>query len=203
MCFVRRYGFRRNSPAEISCLHESLRIPQQIIYPPPHSNSAWSPVLAATAPTAFDTFSVLRTPNNVIADTRQITHSTAPDQHYRVLLKVVTLAGDVSRDFDIIRQTNTCHLPKCRVRLLRRNRTNLQANPGLLRRALLKLASATSERVANRAQCRCLRLLTRPLSRLPYKLVQRGQSNIPSLRSTAHLGFPISQSEKPRSSCNR
>src|SRR5688500_7658113 len=63
---------------------------------------------------------VQRAADDVVAHARQILHTAAPDEHDRVLLEVVPLARDVRRHFVPVGQTHTGHLPKRRVRLLRR-----------------------------------------------------------------------------------
>ena len=96
------YEFRRIGNSTVLSLIEPLRIQQQIIYPPPRLNSARSPVFAASASPAFDSLRVLRSANDVITDTGQITYSPASDENHRVLLQIVSLAGDVGRDFDVV-----------------------------------------------------------------------------------------------------
>ncbi len=203
MCFDRRYGFRRNLPIEMSCLCDSLRISATNYIPTTPLKLRVESHTCCNAPTAFDTFCVLRTSNNVVPDTRQIKHSTTPYQHYRVLLKVMTLAGNVCRDFDVVGEANSRYFAKCRVRLLRRYRTNLQANTSLLRRAFLKLAGTAGKRVTNRAQSRCLRLLASPLSRFSYKLVQRRQRNLHLLGCNPPRFLTLNRLMKPQPRCNR
>lgn len=118
-------------------LNNLLRIQQQIIYPPPRLHPAWSPVFATTSPSAFDSLRVLSSTNDVIPNTGQVPHSAASDQNHRVLLQIVSLAGDVGRDFDVVGEAHSCHLSKRRVRLLRGDCANLQADASFLRRTLL------------------------------------------------------------------
>ena len=114
----------------------------------------------------------------MVPNTRQITHSAAPDQNHRVLLQVVPFARDIGRNFDVVGEAHSGHLSKRRVRLLRSNRANLQANASFLRRALLKLPGPARERVSDCSQCRCLRLFAGPLSRVSYQLIKRRQRNL-------------------------
>src|SRR5690625_2924772 len=63
---------------------------------------------------------VERAADDLVTDTRQVADSTPTDEHDRVLLEVVALAGDVSGDFDAGAKTNTGHLAQRRVRLFGR-----------------------------------------------------------------------------------
>src|SRR4029077_21259274 len=56
-------------------------------------------------------------------------------EHDRVLLQVVSLTGDVGRDFEPVRQPDARDLAKSRVRLLRSVREHAGADPPLLRGA--------------------------------------------------------------------
>ena len=134
---IERYGFRRIGDSRILRLTKLLRIQQQIIYPPPRLHSTWSPVFAATAPSALYSLRVLCSTNDVVSDTGQVPHSAASDQNHRVFLQIVPLTRDVGRDFDVVGEAHTGHFSKRRVRLLRSDCANLQANASFLRRTLL------------------------------------------------------------------
>ncbi len=171
-------GFRRKRTPSRCRVCNRLRIQQQIIYPPPRSNSTWSAIFAATATPAFDAFGIFRSANNVVAHTRQIAHPAASNQDHRVFLQVVPLARDVSGYFDVIGKAHASHFAKRRIRLLRRHGTDLQTNASLLRRAFLEFASSARERITNLAQRRSLRLLARPLSRFSYQLIEGRQCDL-------------------------
>ena len=164
----RSYGFRRIENPSYFRFNKLLRIQQQIIYLPPRLHSTWSPVFAPTAPSALDALGVLGATNYMVADAGQITHSAASDKNHRVLLQIVSLAGDVSRDFDVVGESHAGHFSKRRVRLLRRDGANLQANASFLRRTLLQFAGSPRERVSDRSQRRCLRLFASPLPWVSY-----------------------------------
>src|SRR5205823_1727714 len=80
---------------------------------------AFRAVLGAALLAIGDTDRVERAANNVIANTRQVLHAAATDEHNRVLLQVVADARNVGRDLDPVGEANTRNLPKRRVRLLR------------------------------------------------------------------------------------
>ena len=106
------YGFRRIGDSNMLRLTKLLRIQQQIIYPPPRLHSTRSPVFAATTPSALDSLRVLCSTNDVVPDTRQIPYSAASDQNHRVLLQIVSLAGDVGRDFNVVGEAHPGHFSK-------------------------------------------------------------------------------------------
>src|SRR3546814_12295339 len=64
--------------------------------------------------------SIQRAAHGVVTHTRKVFYTTATDQHYAVLLQVVTFTADVRGDFIAIGQTNTAHFTQCGVRFLRR-----------------------------------------------------------------------------------
>ena len=90
-------------------------------------------VLRAALRTVGYTSRIERTTDDVIANTREILHTTATNQHDTVLLKVVTLSGDVGVDLLLIGQTHTGNLTHCRVRLLRGRRIDTNTNTTTLR----------------------------------------------------------------------
>ena len=67
-------------------------------------------------------------PNDVIAYARQVLYPTAADEDDRVLLQVVPLAWNVSRNFETIAQAYPGYLAQCGVGFLRRRRINASAN---------------------------------------------------------------------------
>src|SRR5512144_1165146 len=91
-------------------------------------------VLRAALPPSRDTLRIKRAADDVVAHAGQILHASAPDQHDRVLLKIVTLAGNVARHLVAVGQTYAGHLAQRRVRLLRRRRIDAGADTALLRR---------------------------------------------------------------------
>ena len=89
-------------------------------------------VSAAGLLSSIDAEGIAAATNYLISNSRQVTNTTATDEHNRVLLKIVTLAGNIYGDFFAIRQSHASNFPQCRVRLFRRHRADLQANPLLL-----------------------------------------------------------------------
>src|SRR5918999_1322672 len=72
--------------------------------------------------------------DDLVADARQVLHSAPTDEHDRVLLEVVTDAGDVSGDFDSRGEANTSDLTQSGVGLLRRGRVDAGTDAAPLRR---------------------------------------------------------------------
>src|SRR6185369_7374147 len=64
-------------------------------------------VLGAALIAAVDARRVERAANDVIANAREILHTTAANEHDRVLLEVVALAGNVGGDFEAVGQAHT------------------------------------------------------------------------------------------------
>ena len=85
-----------------------------------------------------NTCGVERTADNMVTRTGQVFYSAAADQYDAMLLKVVTLARNVTRNFDSVRKTNSGNLTKCGIRLLRRRSLNRRAYAALLRRGRIR-----------------------------------------------------------------
>src|SRR3954453_10282512 len=67
-------------------------------------------VAAARLLAVADGLRVQRAADDLVADARQVLHTTAAHQHDRVLLQVVTLARDVRGDLDLAGQADARHL---------------------------------------------------------------------------------------------
>src|ERR1700728_1041656 len=93
-------------------------------------------VPAASLLAVADALGVQRTADDLVADTGQVTHATAADQHDRVLLQVVPHARDVGGDLDLARQPDAGDLAQRRVRLLGRGRVDARAHTTALRALL-------------------------------------------------------------------
>src|SRR5688572_10515788 len=78
------------------------------------------PVLRPPLHAALHADRVQRAAHHVIAHARQVLDASAANQDERVLLEVVADTGDVSRDFDAVRQPDARDLSQRGVRLLRR-----------------------------------------------------------------------------------
>src|SRR5829696_4625480 len=85
---------------------------------------------------ALHTHRVQRAADDVVADSGQVLDAAAADEHERVLLEVMADAGDIGGDLDTVREADTRHLAKRRVRLLRRLREHPDAHAALLRAVL-------------------------------------------------------------------
>src|SRR5690606_2886321 len=90
-------------------------------------------VTAASLLTVLDSLGVERTPDDLVADTREVLHTAATHKHQRVLLQVVALTGDVGGDLSAVAQLHTGDLAHRRVRLLRGGGVDTGADPCLLR----------------------------------------------------------------------
>src|SRR5258705_13988216 len=71
-----------------------------------------------------DAGGVERPAHDLVAHARQILDAATADEHDRVLLQVVPLAGDVGRDLDATGDANTRDLAQRGVRLLRGRRVH-------------------------------------------------------------------------------
>src|SRR5260370_41464761 len=68
---------------------------------------------AALAP-VLDTLGVVRAADDVIAHPGQVLDPAAADQHHRVLLQIVALAGDIARHLEPVGQPDARNLAQCR-----------------------------------------------------------------------------------------
>src|SRR6478609_3804199 len=93
-------------------------------------------VAAAGLLTVLDALGVERAADDLVADTGEVLHPAAANEHDRVLLKVVTDARDVRRDLDAARQAHAGDLAKGGVRLLRGGGVDAGADATALRRPL-------------------------------------------------------------------
>ena len=92
-------------------------------------------VFRATLLAVANTTGIERTTDHMVAHTGQIFDAAAANQDDRVLLKIVALTRDVGRNLHLVCEPNASDLPKCRVRLLRRHRPDLETHAPLLGRA--------------------------------------------------------------------
>src|SRR5699024_2634086 len=92
-------------------------------------------VAAAGLLTALDSLGVEGAADDLVTHTREVLHTTAADEHDRVLLQVVALTGDVRGDLDLARELHTGALAECGVRLLGSGRVHTGAHAAPLRAA--------------------------------------------------------------------
>src|SRR5699024_4694 len=123
----------------------------------------------------FNTASIKSATNNVIANTREILHPAAADQHNAVLLQIMSFTRNVRRNFDAARQTNAGNLAQCRIGLLGRHGLDLRAHASLLRRVVRAAEGATvaSHAAIGVAQGWALGLLIDALAALANQLIDR------------------------------
>src|SRR5579864_1458020 len=84
----------------------------------------------------FDALGVVGAADDVIAHARQILDAAAADQHDRMFLQIVALAGDVAGDLEPVGETDARDLAQSRVRLFWRDRIDARADAALLRALL-------------------------------------------------------------------
>src|SRR6478609_4812291 len=93
-------------------------------------------VPAASLLAVLHALGVERAADDLVADTGEVLHPAAADEHDRVLLEVVTDARDVRRDLDAARETHAGDLAEGGVRLLGGGRVDAGADAAALRAAL-------------------------------------------------------------------
>src|SRR3954451_23952309 len=98
-------------------------------------------VLRASLLAVADAGGVERPAHDLVAHAGQVLDAAAADEHDRVLLEVVPLAGDVGGDLDAAGDADASHLAQSRVRLLRRGGVDARADAAALGRGDLLLAA--------------------------------------------------------------
>ncbi|MPM12274.1 hypothetical protein SDC9_58626 [bioreactor metagenome] len=93
-------------------------------------------VAAAGLLTVLDALGVQRAADDLVANARQVLHTTAAHEHHRVLLQVVAHTRDVRGHLDAAGEAHTGNLPQGRVRLLRGGGVDAGADATALRRTL-------------------------------------------------------------------
>jgi len=78
---------------------------------------------------------VQNAPYDVIPDAGEIFYAASANQDHRVLLQVMSFAGNVGGDFHAVCKPHPRHLSERRVRFLRRRREHLEAYAALKRRS--------------------------------------------------------------------
>ncbi|VXB68410.1 hypothetical protein ARTHRO9AX_180639 [Arthrobacter sp. 9AX] len=122
-------------------------------------------VAAAGLLTVLHTLGIEGATDDLVADTREVLHTTTADKHNGVLLQVVSHTGDVGGYFDAAVEAHTCHLTQSRVRLLRCGGVNAGANTAAHRAALKRgglglgdlRRAALADQLVNRRHSRVLR----------------------------------------------
>src|SRR6185295_9662285 len=90
-------------------------------------------VTAAGLLAVADTLGVQRTADDLVADAREVLHTTATHEHDRVLLQVVADARDVRRHLDLAAELHTSDLAQRGVRLLGGSGVHARAHAAPLR----------------------------------------------------------------------
>src|SRR4029453_1297680 len=128
--------------------------------------------------------------NDVIAYAGKVLDASAPDQPHRVLLKIMSLAGDIARHLELIGKADARDFAQRRVRLLRRRGVDARTHPPLLRVGLHGRYFVPLHRLAARLADQ---LLYRRHS-LPLASIQRAKK---TTSSKAKLGVPPQSSAPP------
>ena len=97
---------------------------------------ALCPVLGTPATPFGHARCVQGTPDRMVANAGKILDASAPNEHDRVFLQVVTFAADIGIDLVAVRQAHATDLPQGGVRFARRSRVDAGADAALLRRCL-------------------------------------------------------------------
>src|SRR5699024_2317727 len=85
-------------------------------------------ILGAPLAPGINTRGIQCAAHRVVTHTRQIVHTTAANQHDRVLLQVMPLTTNLTGHFVTIGQAHTSYLAQSGVRLLRRRRVHARAH---------------------------------------------------------------------------
>src|SRR3954462_13912033 len=93
-------------------------------------------VAAASLLAVLDTLGVEGAADDLVADTGEVLHPAAADEHDRVLLEVVAHTRDVRRDLDAAAEPHAGDLAEGGVRLLRGGRVDARADAASLGRTL-------------------------------------------------------------------
>src|SRR3954453_9499166 len=93
-------------------------------------------VLRTTLLTVLDSLGIQNAAGVVVEHAGQVLDAAAADHDHRVLLEVMTFAGDVADHLEAVGQAHLGDLTKRRVRLLRGRGVDAGANTTLLRRLL-------------------------------------------------------------------
>src|SRR3954470_2515435 len=93
-------------------------------------------VAAAGLLAVLHALGVERAADDLVADTGEVLHPAAADEHDRVLLEVVADTRDVRRDLDAAAQPHAGDLAEGGVRLLRGGRVDARADAATLGRSL-------------------------------------------------------------------
>ena len=89
-------------------------------------------VLGTGLHSAVNALGIKSAADDVVTDTGKILNTAASDEDNGVLLKVVTYAGDISRNLDAVGKTDSGDLTKSRVGLLGGRGLNSGADAALL-----------------------------------------------------------------------
>src|SRR5580658_2098644 len=92
-------------------------------------------VFGAPLAAVLDALGIERATDDMVAHTRQILDAAAANQHDRMLLKVMPLAGDVARHLETVGEAHARDFAQRRIGLLRRDGVDARADTTLLRRA--------------------------------------------------------------------
>src|SRR5690349_16552593 len=89
-------------------------------------------IFGAALATVLDTLGIENAAQDVVTHAGKVAHTTAADQHHRVLLKIMAFAGNIADHFALVGEPHLGDLAKRRVRLLRGRGVNAGADAALL-----------------------------------------------------------------------
>src|ERR1700738_191096 len=93
-------------------------------------------VLGAPLLAVFHALGVEYAAQNVVAHARQVLHAAAADHHHRMLLQIVSFAGNVADHLKAVGKPDLRHLAQRRIRLLWGRGVDARANAAFLRALL-------------------------------------------------------------------
>src|SRR6266478_534421 len=93
-------------------------------------------VFRAALAAVLDALGVMGAADDVIAHAGQVLDPAAADQHHRVLLQIVALAGDIAGHLEAVGEADARDLAQRGIRLFRRRRVDARADPAFLRALL-------------------------------------------------------------------
>src|SRR5215469_9308079 len=93
-------------------------------------------VFRPALPAILDALRVMRAADDVVADAGEVLDAATADQHHRVLLQIMPLAGNVARHLEAVGEADASHLAQGGIRLFRRDRIDARADAALLRALL-------------------------------------------------------------------
>jgi len=173
-----------NSEARASTNHPGGRVAAR--HTPRLSPRSLCPILGSALLSSLHPGGVKGPAHYVIAHAWQVLHTPAAHKHNIMLLKVMSLAGNIGSHLNPIREAHPGDLSQRRIRLLRRSCPHLGTHPSLLRVTLRHPFRPPLLRIVRKLQCWSLGLLDQGLSPFAYKLIYSWQATLPGSVLSEH-----------------